>query len=44
MLFDLKEDPEEIKNLAGMKEFQHIENDLRLRILERVASSHINEF
>jgi choline-sulfatase len=43
MLFDLKEDPLEQKNLAGSKEYREVEDGLRLRILERIASSYVNE-
>ena len=43
LLFNLKEDPDEINNLAGVRDYQEIEDQFRLRILERIASSHINE-
>jgi arylsulfatase len=43
LLFNLVSDPEEQRNLAGLPEYREIEDRLRLRILERVAASHINE-
>lgn len=43
LLFDLEKDPTEQRNLAGSPEYREIEDRLRLRILERIAASHINE-
>ena len=43
LLFDLEKDPTEQRNLAGLPEYREIEERLRLRILERIAASHINE-
>ena len=43
LLFDLESDPDERRNLAGSPEYRDIETTLRLKILERTASSHINE-
>ena len=41
MLFDRKNDPFEEHNLAGVSEYQGYKDDLRLRILERVAQSQL---
>ena len=41
LLFNVGEDPQEINNLAGLPEMAEVENELRLRILERVASSQV---
>jgi choline-sulfatase len=43
MLFDRRNDPAEQRNLAGSKESRDVETALKLRILERIATSHINE-
>ena len=43
LLFNLREDPAERRNLAGLREYRAIEDQLRLRILERIAVSHIDE-
>ena len=43
LLFDLEKDPGEQRNLAGLPDYRDIEERLRLRILERIAASHINE-
>ncbi|UCF98401.1 MAG: hypothetical protein JSV89_02435, partial [Spirochaetaceae bacterium] len=43
LLFNLAEDPAEQFNLAGLSEYREIEDRLRLRILERIASSHVDE-
>jgi len=43
MLFDRARDPEERRNLAGRPEYRDTEDHLRLRILERVAASHVDE-
>ncbi|MBN2552647.1 MAG: sulfatase-like hydrolase/transferase [Spirochaetales bacterium] len=43
LLFDLEKDPAEQRNLAGLPEYREIEERLRLRILERISASHINE-
>ncbi len=42
MLFDLANDPEERRNLAGSGEHEAVETRLRLRILERIAQSPVN--
>ena len=42
MLFNLHEDPQERRNLAGREGYGEIETRLRLRILERIAESPIN--
>lgn len=41
LLFNVQDDPNEEDNLAG--QYPEIENTLRLRILERIACSHLNE-
>jgi choline-sulfatase len=41
MLFNVADDPDELTNLTGR--YPDIENRLRLRILERIAASHLNE-
>ena len=43
LLFDLEKDPAERRNLAGLPEYREVEDRLRLRILERIAASHMNE-
>jgi arylsulfatase len=43
LLFDLSNDPRETRNLAGSAEVRAVEEHLKLRILERVVSSQINE-
>jgi arylsulfatase A-like enzyme len=43
MLFDREKDPAERRNLAGLPEYREVEERLRLRILSRIAASHINE-
>lgn len=42
MLFDREADPAEISNLAGHPDLASIEDSLRLRMLERIASSHLS--
>ena len=39
MLFSVENDPQEVNNLAGLPEMKEVEDRLRLRILERLASS-----
>jgi choline-sulfatase len=41
LLFDVKNDPDEVNNLAGVPEMAEVEQVLRLRILERVASAQV---
>ena len=41
LLFNVEEDPAEVNNLAGLPEMAEVENQLRLRILDRVASSQV---
>ena len=41
MLFNVEDDPQEINNLAGLPEMKEVEDRLRLRILERVASAQV---
>ena len=43
LLFDQAEDPDERVNLAGRSGVEEIETRLRLRILERLAASHLND-
>lgn len=41
LLFDVQHDPQEINNLAGLSDYQDVENELRLRILERMVSTQV---
>jgi len=41
LLFDLQNDPDESRNLAGLPESKRIEDALRLRLLERIAESQL---
>jgi choline-sulfatase len=41
LLFNLRQDPGETRNLAGLPEMAEIERDLRLRILERLVESQL---
>ena len=41
MLFDRKNDPLEEHNLAGEPKYRSYQDDLRLRILERVVQSQL---
>lgn len=41
MLFDRAQDPRETRNLAGLSESRPVEDEMRLRILERVARSQL---
>jgi len=41
LLFDLQNDPEESENLAGRPEMAAVEDALRLRLLERLISTHL---
>ncbi len=43
LLFDLENDPEETRNLAGLPESKRVENELRLRMLERISESQLKE-
>ena len=43
MLFNVVDDPHEQINLAGQRRYRDIEDRLRLRILERITGSHLNE-
>lgn len=43
LLFDLENDPDETRNLAGLPESRPVENELRLRILERISESQLKE-
>jgi len=43
LLFDLENDPNETRNLAGLPESKPIETELRLRLLERIATSQLKE-
>jgi choline-sulfatase len=43
MLFDRREDPLERINLAGRPGTETLESEIRHRILERIAGSHVNE-
>ena len=41
LLFDLQNDPEESENLAGRPEMAAVEDAQRLRLLERLISTHL---
>jgi choline-sulfatase len=41
LLFDVKEDPSEVDNLAGRPHMRQVETELRLRILERLIGSQL---
>ena len=41
LLFDVQGDPQEVNNLAGLPEMTDVEDRLRLRILNRIASSQV---
>ncbi len=43
LLFDLENDPRETQNLAGLSEYRHQADELRLRLLERIAASQFEE-
>ena len=43
LLFDVKNDQDEVNNLAGDPEMEGVEQALRLRILERVAQAQVYE-
>lgn len=43
LLFDRARDPRELVNLACRPEMEDVERGLRLRILERLAASHVND-
>ena len=43
LLFDRNADPGESRNLAGLPEYRAVENDLRLRTLEHIATSQLKE-
>ena len=43
LLFDRNADPAESRNLAGLPEYRAVENDLRLRTLEHIATSQLKE-
>ena len=39
LLFDLENDPNESKNLAGLDDYHEVETELRLRMLERILQA-----
>jgi len=41
LLFDVQNDPDETRNLAGLPEMADVENELRLRILKRMVQSQL---
>ncbi len=41
MLFDVKNDPDEVNNLAGKAEMAEVEESLKLRILDRMLESQV---
>ncbi|MYF31249.1 MAG: hypothetical protein F4169_20810 [Gammaproteobacteria bacterium] len=44
MLFNRENDPNEERNLAGVSDYRSDADDLRLRILERIAQSQMHEY
>ena len=43
LLFDVQNDPNEIKNLAGRPEVADVETALRLQILERLMQTQLKK-
>ncbi len=43
LLFDLEDDPDETRNLAGLDDCRDVEDGLRLRMLERISQSQLTE-
>jgi arylsulfatase len=43
LLFDARENPQEVRNLAGLPEVRDVERDLHLRVLDRLAHSQTGE-
>ncbi len=43
LLFDVREDPDETRNLAGRPAVAEIETALRLRILERLVQTQLRK-
>lgn len=41
LLFDRQNDPMELRNIAGLPEQRNLEDQLRLRILERISTSQL---
>jgi len=41
LLFDMENDPDETHNLAGLPESRPVEDELRLRLLERISQSQL---
>ena len=41
LLFDLENDPDETRNLAGLDDYRDVGDGLRLRILERIVQSQL---
>ena len=41
LLFDLENDPDETRNLAGLDDYRDVGDGLRLRILERIIQSQL---
>ncbi len=41
LLFDLKNDPQEIRNLAGLPDYRDVEVALRLRLLQRLVKAQL---
>ena len=42
LLFDLQNDPDETRNLAGLPEVADLDRNLRLRILERLVQAQLD--
>ena len=43
LLFDLENDPQETRNLAGLRNYQDVEVALRLRILQRLVRAQLRQ-
>jgi arylsulfatase A-like enzyme len=43
LLFDLENDPQETRNLAGLRDYQDVEVALRLRILQRLVRAQLRQ-
>ena len=39
LLFSLQDDPDELRNLAGLDDYRDVETELRLRMFERVLQA-----
>jgi arylsulfatase A-like enzyme len=43
LLFDLENDPQETRNLAGLRNYQDVEVALRLRMLQRLVRAQLRQ-